>query len=63
MTPHNLKSALWLKSYKNLSYNWFLGPGVSLMGPPEGEILANNTVSQNRLNINKNHEILRKFSK
>ena len=41
--------------------NWFLGSGVPPIGPPEGKILANNIVSQNRLNIIKNHDIWRKF--
>ena len=33
------------------------------MGPPEGEILAIDTVSQNRLNTTKNLEVWRKFWK
>ena len=44
--------------YWNLSYNWYLGPGMSPMGFSEGKILAIiDMVPQNRLMTIKNHEI------
>ena len=33
------------------------------MGPPEGKNLDNDTVSQDRLNATKNHEIQNKFQR
>ena len=55
-----LKSVVWLKSYLNIiSFRVW----ASLIGPSEGKRLEIDTVSQNRLNAIKNHEIRHKFLK
>ena len=48
---------VWLKSCSNLTYNWFLRPGGTPKNLVDSKLLAIDTVSQNRLNSIKNHEI------
>ena len=52
---------LWLKSYLNLTYNWFLGSRSARWGSPECKILAIDQMSQIKLNDIKHQEICRKF--
>ena len=45
-----LKLVLWLKSYWNLTYNFFRAQVCPQKGPPKSKILVIDKVSQNKLN-------------
>ena len=65
ITIKNHKSWRKLKKIgsKSPRSHYFLGPGCASNGSPLKEILAIDTVSQNRLKTMKKYEIWRKFSK